>query len=144
MNAHRAPKSSRTSVQFSLLWIFILLTFLKYSGPSGESAPVASNAASSVGVRKTKRNSFIEIIVFSHRAISIESNWSQNKSLCHSGESCNQCDQMLRLKVAQFFPKVAQNVSKAIFIWKGMFFKIAQKSLYTWTTFETKYFTHNF
>ena len=48
------------------------------------------------------------------------------------------------LKVAQIFPKVAQNVSKAVFIWNGMFFKLARKSLYTWATFETKYFTQIF
>ena len=51
---------------------------------------------------------------------------------------------MLKLKVAQIFPKVAQNVYKAVFIWKGTFFQIAQKSLYIWATFETKYFTQNF
>ena len=51
---------------------------------------------------------------------------------------------MLKLKVAQIFPKIAQNVAKAVFIWKMMFFKIAQKSLYILATFETKYFTQKF
>ena len=41
-----------------------------------------------------------------------------------------QCDQMLKLKVAQIFPKVAQNVARAVIIGKWMFFKIAKKSLY--------------
>ena len=45
---------------------------------------------------------------------------------------------MLKLKVAQIVPKVDQNVAKTVFIWQGMFFKIAQK--YIWATFETKYF----
>ena len=51
---------------------------------------------------------------------------------------------MLKLKVAQFFSKVAQNVAKSVSISKGTFFKIAQKSLYIWATFKTKYFTQNF
>ena len=36
---------------------------------------------------------------------------------------------MLKLKMAQFFSKVAQNVAKSVFISKGTFFKIAQKPL---------------
>ena len=56
----------------------------------------------------------------------------------------SQCDQMLKLKVAQIFPKVAPKIAKSVFIGKGMFFKIAPKSLYIWATFETKYFTQNF
>ena len=55
----------------------------------------------------------------------------------------SQCDKMLKLKVAQLFSKVAQNIAKSIFILKGTFFKIAQKSLYIWATFETKCFTQN-
>ena len=47
---------------------------------------------------------------------------------------------MLKLKVAQIFA----NVAKAVFIWKGTFFKIALKSLNIWATFKTKYFTQNF
>ena len=56
----------------------------------------------------------------------------------------SQCDKMLKLKVVQLFSKVAQNIAKSVFILKGTFFKIAQKSLYIWATFETKYFTQNF
>ena len=51
---------------------------------------------------------------------------------------------MLKLKVAQIFPKVAPKIAKSVFIGKGMFFKIAPKSLYICATFETKYFTQNF
>ena len=51
---------------------------------------------------------------------------------------------MLKLKVAQIFPKVAQNVAKAVFIGKAMFFEITQKSLCIWATFQTIYFTQNF
>ena len=49
---------------------------------------------------------------------------------------------MLKLKVAQIVPKVDQNVAKTVFIWQGMFFKIAQK--YIWATIETKYLIQNF
>ena len=55
-----------------------------------------------------------------------------------------QCDQMLRLKVAQIFPKLPNLFPKQFSSEIWMFFKIVQKSQYTWATFETKYFTQNF
>ena len=42
------------------------------------------------------------------------------------------------------FPKVAQNVAKAVFTWNWMFFKIVQKSLYIWAIFVITIFTQNF
>ena len=41
-----------------------------------------------------------------------------------------QCDQMMMIKVAQIFPKVVQNVAKAVFIGEGMFFKIAEVTVH--------------
>ena len=47
------------------------------------------------------------------------------------------------IKSGPIFSKFAQNVAKSVFISKGTFFKIAQKWLHIWATFETKYFTQN-
>ena len=57
--------------------------------------------------------------------------------------TCNQCDKMLKLKVAQIIPKVAQKVAQAVFYLKSNVL-IAQKVTCIWATFVIKFVTNNF
>ena len=52
----------------------------------------------------------------------------------------HQSDQILKLKVAKNFQKLA----RAVFTWRVLFFKVAQKLPYTWATFVNKFVTKNF
>ena len=60
------------------------------------------------------------------------------------GKCHKQYDQMLKLKVGQFFFKSCPKCCQISLSLKRDVFKIVQKSLYIWATFEAKYFTQNF
>ena len=51
---------------------------------------------------------------------------------------------MLKYKVAQKFPKIAQKVNTAVYTWKWMFSKQPKNSTYIWATFVRKSITKNF
>ena len=63
---------------------------------------------------------------------------------CHN--TCSdivQCDQKLKSKVTQTFPKVAQKVTTEVYTWKWMFSKQPKKSIYIWATFVRKFVTQS-
>ena len=51
---------------------------------------------------------------------------------------------MLKYKVAQNFPKIAQKVTSAVYTWKWMFSKQPNNSTYIWATFVRKSVNMNF
>ena len=68
-------------------------------------------------------------------------NWAGST---HFNLQSGQCDQMLKYKVAQKFPKVAQKVTAAVYTWKWMFSKLPKKSTHIRATCVRKFVIKNF